>query len=228
MSSVHRVVQDLRPIAAHIPGVLAGDADARDAFVAATAPTVLGWCERLGGPHIDAEDAAHDALERALSRLHVLRDPDAFAPWLYQLTRRVVLDHRRRAWLRRWVPGFVIDPPDPREGAPDALARSETVAAVRTILDDLPVELREVLVLCEIEERGGAEVAELVGVPLGTVKSRLRRARARFEKGARRSGLAPIPHEQRVETHETSSEAEADGGVSPTQPPRRPVAGGDR
>jgi RNA polymerase sigma-70 factor (ECF subfamily) len=101
----------------------------------------------------------------------------------------VVIDHRRRAWLRRWVPGLVPDVPAP--GAESRAERDNLAAAVREALEDMPAELREVIVLCELEERNGAEVAELLGVPLGTVKSRLRRARERFEAEARRRGLAP-------------------------------------
>jgi RNA polymerase sigma-70 factor (ECF subfamily) len=101
----------------------------------------------------------------------------------------VVIDHRRRAWLRRWVPGLVPDVLAP--GAESRAERDNLAAAVREALEDMPAELREVIVLCELEERNGAEVAELLGVPLGTVKSRLRRARERFEAEARRRGLAP-------------------------------------
>ncbi len=57
------------------------------------------------------------------------------------------------------------------------------------MLDDLSDAHREVLLLCEIEERSDVEVADLLGVPIGTVKSRLRRARERFEDRARRAGL---------------------------------------
>lgn len=177
--------------AALLVALRAGDARALDVLAEEWGPVVARWCARIGGPTVDEEDAAHDVMEVVLERVHTLRDPHAFAPWLYQTTRRVIRDHRRRAWIRRWVPGFSVETADPGEGAVHGLERSDRVRRVHAALDTLPAELREVLVLCEVEERNAAEVAALVGVPLGTVKSRLRRARERFAIGARARGLAP-------------------------------------
>jgi RNA polymerase sigma-70 factor (ECF subfamily) len=174
-----------------LSAVVAGDARASDRLLEAWAPTVLRWCARLGGPAIDPEDAAHDVFANVFARLHTLRYPERFPAWLYQTTRRVVIDHRRRAWLRRWVPGLVPDVEDDTDGPARRAERSDLAREVWEALDALPQDLREVLVLCEIEERDGVEVATLVGLPLGTVRSRLRRARARFEVEARRRGLGP-------------------------------------
>jgi RNA polymerase sigma-70 factor (ECF subfamily) len=172
-----------------LASALRGDAAAWDPLLTVWGPVVLRWCARLGGPRIDAEDAAHDVFERAYTNAHTIRDPRAFPGWLFATTRRVIIDHRRRAWLRRWVPGLVPDVPDP--GAEGQAESDDLATAVRDALDAMPAELREVIVLCELEERSGAEVAELLGLPLGTLKSRLRRARERFEGEARRRGLAP-------------------------------------
>lgn len=182
---------DLNASAALVPAVLAGDSHARDRFVELWAADVLRWCSRLGGPGIDAEDATHDVFERALAKLHTMRDPRALPGWLYQLTRRTVGDHRRQAWLSRWIPGANTDRASPRPSPEAAVADDDLARKVHEAIDALPVRLREVLVLCEIEERNAIEVADLVGVPLGTVKSRLRDARARFAKEAARRGLTP-------------------------------------
>lgn len=174
-----------------LPAALRGDPAAWDRLIGIWGPVVLRWCARLGGPRIDAEDAAHDVFERVFGNARALQDPRAFPGWLFSTTRRVVIDHRRRAWLRRWVPGLVPDVPD--LGAEGRAEDDDLASAVREALDVLPPDLREVLVLAELEKRAGSEVAELLGVPLGTVKSRLRRARERFEHEARRRGLAPDP-----------------------------------
>ncbi|MEQ1506660.1 MAG: RNA polymerase sigma factor [Myxococcota bacterium] len=156
------------------------------ALVDAWSAPVLRWCARLGGPRIDAEDAAQDVFLRVLRNLATLRDPQTLPAWLFAITRRVVIDHRRRAWLRRWVPGVVPDVADPRRTDDGDLAR-----VVHTVLDGLPNDLREILVLCDLEERTAEEVSGLVGVPIGTVRSRLRRARERFGADALRRGLVP-------------------------------------
>lgn len=165
---------------------------APDTLVAAWAPTVLAWCMRLGGRGLDAEDAAQEVLIRLLTDAGALRDPDALPAWLYQTTRRVIIDAERRAWLRRWLPGLVPDVADPAPDAPERLQLSEEARAVRVVLAEMPVELREVLVLCDMEERDGAEVARLLALPEGTVRSRLRRARLAFARAARRVGVASL------------------------------------
>jgi RNA polymerase sigma-70 factor (ECF subfamily) len=87
------------------------------------------------------------------------------------------------------VPGFVADPPDPKAGPARLVAVSETERSVQQVLEQLPEREREVLVLCLLEERSDREVAELLGIPHGTVKSRMRRARARFLEVAHEVGL---------------------------------------
>ena len=140
-------------------------------------PMVLRWCVRLGGPGVQAEDAAQDVFEIVLDRLVVLRSPDAYSAWLYGVTRRVLARHRRRAWLRRWVPGLDPEGPDPG-GDPLRMAEAtETARRVWAAMGTLQQPHREVLVLCDLEERADSEVAEMLGIPKATVKSRLRRAR---------------------------------------------------
>lgn len=167
------------------PEVLRQAADghpaAIDALIVEWGPTIVRWCGRLGGPRIDAEDAAQDVLERVLRKLHRLDDPATFPAWLYQTCRGVIAQHRRRAWLRRWVGAPDPAAPDGRPG-PD---RDPLAARVHLALDALPGPLREVLVLCDLEERAAPEVALLLGIPEGTVRSRLRRARLAFAERAR-------------------------------------------
>lgn len=162
---------------------------ARDRLLEHSLPAVLTWTTRLGGPKVDPEDAAHDALMIVWTKLDALRSPERYVSWLYGIVRRVLAAHRRRAWVKRWVPGIEVEQPD-RTPTPAAEAQHEQmVQGVREALEKLPPKQREVLVLCEIEERTDVEVAELLGVPLGTVKSRLRLARARFAQAASRLRL---------------------------------------
>jgi RNA polymerase sigma-70 factor (ECF subfamily) len=170
------------PSATFLDAVRRDDDAARIALVRAWGPVVLRWCARLGGPGIDPEDTAHDVILHVLSNVGQLRAPEAFPTWLFQITRREVQRHRRRAWFRHWLPGAPADAVDPGVDP----ARADLVRKVQAALDALPAELREVLVLCDLEERPDPEAALLLAIPVGTVKSRLRRARAAFEAEARR------------------------------------------
>ena len=165
---------------------------ARDQLVDAWLPVVLGWCARLGGPKVDAEDAAHDVLIVMLDRLHSLRDPASFSSWLFGITRRVLAKHRRQAWVKRWVPGFVPDAADPHASPYQQAQLSETSRRVQQALEQLPAAQREVLVLCDLEERTDLEVSELLEIPLGTVKSRLRLARHKFRIIAEQNALVSL------------------------------------
>lgn len=162
---------------------------ARDRLLEVSLPAVLTWTTRLGGPKVDPEDAAHDALMIVWTKLEALRNPERYGAWLYGIVRRVLAAHRRRAWVKRWVPGVDAEQPD-RTATPAAEAEdAQLIRGVQAALEKLPPKQREVLVLCELEERTDVEVAEMLGVPLGTVKSRLRLARARFTQTASRMKL---------------------------------------
>jgi RNA polymerase sigma-70 factor (ECF subfamily) len=168
-----------------------GDHRARERLMDSCLPTVLGWCLRLGGPKVDAEDAAHDVCVVVLTKLDALRDSEAFASWVYGVTRRILAKHRRRAWVQRWtgssVPDVADDGPDPSSG----LELSDLSSAVQGILERMPGKQREVLVLCDVEDRTDVEVATLLEVPVGTVKSRLRTARQRFRQSVRGHRVEP-------------------------------------
>lgn len=168
-----------------IPPDLVADARADDPMalerlIDLSLPTVLRWCIRLGGPGVNPEDAAHDTMEVVLDRLHTLAAPEAYPVWLYGCTRRVLARHRRTAWLRRWVPGLTVDVVDPGLDPFEGSARNEAARQVHAALARLSTEHREVLVLCDLEERSNTEAAEMLGIPANTVRSRLNRARARL------------------------------------------------
>jgi RNA polymerase sigma-70 factor (ECF subfamily) len=180
-----------------------GDPSAEARVVDVALPLVLGWCASLGGPTVDFEDAAHDALEVVLGRLDSIQDVNAFRSWLFGITRRTLAKHRRRAWVRRWVPGMDISHTQDPGHSPQAQAElSELSQAVQRALDQLPETQREVLVLCDLEERSDSEAAEILGVPKGTIKSRLRLGRKRFrtelERRGARAALDPISHPGRA------------------------------
>jgi RNA polymerase sigma-70 factor (ECF subfamily) len=147
-----------------------------DVLARAWLPLVYAWCHRLGGPGVDAEDAAHETLIIMCRRLAKVHAPEAFPSWLFGICRRTIANHRRRAWLRRWVPGASTERAWSGAGPDRSAEASEASRMVWHVLDGMPEPQREVLVLCELEERSGSEVAALLGIPLGTVKSRLRAA----------------------------------------------------
>ncbi len=162
-----------------------------DRFAASWLPVVLRWCRHLGGPKVDAEDAAHDVMMVALRRADRI-EPGRAAAWLFGVTRRVLARHRRTAWVRRWLPGASVpDRPDPGLGPARLAAVSVLGREIERILDTLPDGEREVLVLCLVDDRSDREAAEMLGLPHGTVKSRLRRGRARFLAAAQAAGLEP-------------------------------------
>lgn len=130
----------------------------------------------------DAQDAVQDAALRALRYFETYREGDARA-WLLAIVRNCCLTwHRRQRIQRASVPLAHADPTDlaaARETDARAIARSER-AALERAMAALPVEFREVIVLREIQELSYKEISDVVGVPIGTVMSRLSRARKRL------------------------------------------------
>ncbi len=187
------------PDANEVLAARAGNAAALRALTTRALPHVLQWCTRLGGPRVDPEDAAHDVMVVVLTRLHTLADPELFGSWLFGITRRVLAGHRRRRWFESWIPGFHPDRSDPHADPHDNAERTEASRRVQAALEELSVEHREILVLADVEERTEREVAELLGLPIGTVRSRVYRARRSFLLAAERHQLSPIVFETQRE-----------------------------
>jgi RNA polymerase sigma factor (sigma-70 family) len=160
---------------------IAGDPDAIDEVVDAWVERLYAWCARLGGPNVDAEEAAHDVLMLFVRRHATIREPDRLASWMFSACRRVVANHRRRAWWRRWWPGPVGERGATWDAEGD-LHDAERSVRVRAVLDRMGAGDREVLTLCYLEDTSIAEASAILGLPEGTVKSRLHHARARFRE----------------------------------------------
>ncbi|MEZ4242013.1 MAG: sigma-70 family RNA polymerase sigma factor [Myxococcota bacterium] len=174
-----------------VEGALAGDPRAADALLRSFGPQVCRWCARLGGPRIDVEAAAQEVLLVVHRRLPELTHPQQVAPFVFQVVRRVVANERRRAWLRWWAP-MPAAPLATGEPGPEAAAeQAQRVRIVWEVVAALPADQREVLVLVDLEERTAPEAAALLGIPEGTVRSRLRVARQRFRERLLARGLAP-------------------------------------
>ncbi len=169
----------------------AGDRAAVEALCRAWLPVVLQWARRLGGPRVDPDHATQEVFVVALRRLESVRGPEAFAPWLFAITRRVLAQHRRAVWGQRWHSGQPVEELAGGPSPEDQARRRSRAADIQAIVAALPEELAVVLVLYDIEERTMPEVQALLGVPEGTLRTRLRAARAAFRKLATKRGLAP-------------------------------------
>ena len=134
----------------------------------------------------DAEDVAQDAFAKAYRSFHQLRDRERFRAWLVRMTWRMALD-RQRANRRRASREAIVDTDAAPADTVDVLAR-ERAERLWLAIDVLPEKLRLVVILAGIEGHNMKEVAALLGVPEGTVKSRL--FVARNELRARLSWMA--------------------------------------
>jgi RNA polymerase sigma-70 factor (ECF subfamily) len=137
---------------------------------------------RLGVAENEVDDAAQQVFLTATTK--GLRGGAAKArPFLYGVALRVASNFRRTVRRRREVSEEAMGDPHATDLAADDLADLRRARAVLDeILDDMPIELRVVFILSEIEQMTAASIAELESIPPGTVASRLRRAREIFRE----------------------------------------------
>jgi RNA polymerase sigma-70 factor (ECF subfamily) len=138
----------------------------------------------------DAEDVVQDACVRAMRFFSSLRGEDARS-WLFTIVRNTWYSRLSR---RSAITALPLDSSNqPADGTlnPEArLLQQQAVARVREALEELPVEFREVLVLREFEGMSYKEIAAVTRVPIGTVMSRLARARDRLSAVLKSSPVA--------------------------------------
>jgi RNA polymerase sigma-70 factor (ECF subfamily) len=157
-------------------------------------------CFRLTGNSQEAEDLCQDALARALKSFHQFEGRSQISTWLYRIALNAWKNKMR---TKRTVTIFGFFRSEEKSESGDAsmpiepvghdaplesgIERSESERLLQSALDGLDPEHREIVVLRDIEDKSYDELADLLGVPIGTVKSRLARARE-----ALRLKLAPI------------------------------------
>jgi RNA polymerase sigma factor (sigma-70 family) len=147
-----------------------------------------------------ADDLVQDTLERAISRWHLRPSDGDTRTWLFTILHNLAVNHLRRAARRGWeVP--LDDAGESDVAVPstqeDALRRDAILRAV----GQLPDDQRSVLLLVSIEDVSYAEAARILDIPIGTVMSRLARARARLLKLLEEEGkpMSDRPHLRRVQ-----------------------------
>lgn len=157
---------------------LSGDRAAFAALVDRHERRVYNIALRMTGSEEDARDATQDAFLTVLRKLSSFRGEAAFTTWLHRVTVNACYDllrRRRRSPLleRESEDGRTVEPPP----APDHADTSNLSIDVQRALMEVPEEFRVVMILHDVHDLRQEEVAAIVGIPVGTVKSRLHRGR---------------------------------------------------
>lgn len=142
---------------------------------------ITAFAGRLAGNAADADDLVQDTFEKAFESWRKLRQPAACRAWLFRIARNTFLDGKRAAAVRSQLalapsaesrmPGFIV--------SPEAVERL-TARELENAIALLPREQRDALLLCDLWGFRYEEIADIVGSPIGTVRSRIARARARM------------------------------------------------
>ncbi len=170
----------------------AGDLDACRQIHQVYARRILNFTYKMVDSREDAEDLTQNVFLRAFQELKNLQDVERFEPWLFRIARNEVYQAFRK---KRAEPAIqepagsedegeyaAFNPADRRPTPQDTILHAELGSTIRTVLRTLPPKLREVFVLAVIHEKSYAEISEIVGRSLLSVKTDIFRARQHSRK----------------------------------------------
>jgi RNA polymerase sigma-70 factor (ECF subfamily) len=167
-----------------IRDALSGQEDAFRRLVDKYGDSIYNLAFRMTGNAADAEDLAQDAFLQAYAKLRDFRVGMRFHPWLYTIALNLCRNHLRRKAIVKWIPWSSGEEGraamDVRCAAPDpeeALLEGEAEERLQKALAALPLKYREIFLLRQAQELSYEEIAEITGLPMGTVEVRLYRAR---------------------------------------------------
>ncbi|MFN4243742.1 MAG: RNA polymerase sigma factor [Tepidisphaerales bacterium] len=196
---------------------LTGDRAAFGQVVLLTQDRLYTVLLRILGDRDDAREVAQDTYLKAMTSLHTFRGHASPYTWLYRIAVNLAVSRlrklrRQRAWAASLPASLPWGSRPATETPPEAALRAERSRQVLVALGRLDSEYRAVLVLRDVDGLDYPEIAEVLQVPLGTVKSRLFRAR-----------LA-LRHELQRYAHPAGPTAPPAGPRAPIEPPTRPAA----
>ncbi len=185
-SSVTIVFED----AALVEATRKGDMQAYASLVAKYQDRLFNMLCRMCSRQADAEELAQEAFLKALERIGQFRGHSQFYTWLFRIAANLAISHRRRSGRIKFSPlgggdddggqasALMAEASRRRSVSPEAEVMSkDTSRRVLDAIEQLDDEHRVVIVLRDIEDMDYAEIAEILAIPAGTVKSRLHRAR---------------------------------------------------
>jgi RNA polymerase sigma-70 factor (ECF subfamily) len=177
---------------------LRGDETAWEDLVRLHTRKVYALCYRFTGSGSEAQDLTQEVFLRVFKTIKSFRSAEgSFATWLSRVTRNLLIDHYRRTRQDRVTDSIEEQlPMMEEEGAaastrPDhAVAGREASEILQATLQKLSPDLREAVILRDLQEMEYREIAEVLGIPEGTVKSRINRGRAELARLLRKQKLA--------------------------------------
>ncbi|GHC90390.1 sigma-70 family RNA polymerase sigma factor [Streptomyces flavofungini] len=155
-----------------------GDPEAVERFVRALHRDVLRYVAHLSADPQAADDLAQDTFLRALGSLHRFEGRSSARTWLLSIARRTVVDSLRHAAARPRLSDRDDWQAAAEQAQPRGLPGFDDGIALAELLDGIPAERREAFVLTQLLQQPYAEAAAAIGCPIGTVRSRVARARA--------------------------------------------------
>lgn len=175
----------------------AGDGDAFEQLVLSYEKPIYNLCLRMCGNSDDAMDLTQETFLKAWRNLGAFRSDAAFSTWLYRLCSNVCIDHLRREGKRKVIPLHTedddgeertMDVADPAPGPQERLEAADQRQQVADALQSLEPEYREALTLRVIHDMSYADIADVLQVREGTVKSRIARAREKMRQAMEKLG----------------------------------------
>jgi RNA polymerase sigma-70 factor (ECF subfamily) len=175
---------DIDPL---IERCLKGDQSAWDTIVHLYWRKVFNIAYKFVGRHDEAEDLAQDVFLKLFKSLRTFDRRANFSTWLISVSRNLCIDHyrsvrREHEVVTHDVDVVVLAQPSATDSAYTILERRDRVALLRTALDRLAPSLRTAVILRDIQELSYHEIADQLGVPEGTVKSRINRGRTELAR----------------------------------------------
>ncbi len=176
---------------------LAGEDSAWEELIRTHSRRIYGICYRFTGSDSESQDLAQEVFLRLYKSLGSFRPKDgSFQVWLSRLTRNLLIDHYRKNRMQRATDSIedqlpVMEQKGSAANRTDALLASrEAGELIQHALNKLSPELRETVILRDLEEMEYREIANVLQVPEGTVKSRLNRGRAELARLLRRHNVS--------------------------------------